>query len=381
MSISQKKLLIRKAESELSNEFLIFQQPNNEFLYTKKELEEIFESVLGTTIPSNLSLVQKSHWVKKKCIALLGYRIPETLRSKDARKIKPKFINQLLDIFVQHSSNLQVWNYIPYSNIVIPAEWNETEARYKFSDCRYVIISHTASGQINKIMVKTGTELKSWDKTSTKTIKWQANILQKYRKAESGVTASESDPIFERSGNQCEDIENKLARIKELDIEKIPLIKKPIISEILFSIHELSILLKNLIGKEFSIPSSSQERIVGQTIEKMVVQMLGYTQFEQTDSGGYPDLLNQLMEVKFQYSGTIDLGKNFPTSDERIDESWNNEGISFSDIRYLICLVSKVEQKYRIDSIMIISGKDFNSYFSICEGQNFKIQMKIPDSN
>ena len=114
MNSETKISLIQKAEAQLPPQnFLIFCPLAQENLFTEDEIVELTTPILNQVIPLDLSNVQKSQWVKPEIIELLGYQRPSGLRTKQARQFKPKFIHQLLDIFVQSSRNLQVWNYVP----------------------------------------------------------------------------------------------------------------------------------------------------------------------------------------------------------------------------------------------------------------------------
>ena len=118
---------------------------------------------------------------------------------------------------------------------------------------------------------------------------------------------------------------------------------------------------------------------MGQTLEKEIIKALGYQSYQQTDTGDYPDLLHQLIEVKFQFRGTIDLGKHLPTDPLPIKAIWNKWGITPREIRYIVALMEQdIHGNFIVDSIVITSGEKFNEYFSISEGTNFKIQIPVP---
>ena len=120
--ISQKEIIIRKKDLDGS---LIFEAPSRDTFYSIEELEYRLGQLIGTEIPPGLTIVQRKHWVTYKALELLGYKRPSGLRTNKAKEHKPKFMHQGMDIFVQKRSNLQIWNYIPY-----------TEER---RNCRYVI--------------------------------------------------------------------------------------------------------------------------------------------------------------------------------------------------------------------------------------------------
>lgn len=160
-----------------------------------------------------------------------------------------------------------------------------------------------------------------------------------------------------------------------------PLIKQPPTPALFLTHNEIAQALRTLVGTKFSNLGTGQERGMGQTLEKEIIKTLGYQSYQQTDTGDYPDLLHQLIEVKFQFRGTIDLGKHLPTDPLPIKAPWNKWEISPREIRYIIALMEQdAQDNFIVDSIVITSGEKFNEYFSISEGTNFKIQIPIPSS-
>lgn len=384
LTTAEKLARIATQDRELGpSTYLIFTPPDEETLLERGEIVGLLHRLVGKRIPTGLRTVEKSHWVKLQAIELMGYERPTGLRTRQARQHKPKFIHQLLDIFVQSTSNLQVWNYVPYADLLIPERWNEEGPKYKFRDCRYLIVFHDRSGYIHKLYLANGDELGKWDRTGVKTIKWQANALRSYRDQIRGaVSVVGPDTPFVSNQLSTLDIEQKRNEISKGDKEQvIPLIKAPPQGRLLYSLEEVAELLGGFVGKEFEYPGVGQERVVGQTLEKAISRAFGYQYVEQTDTGGYPDLTHQLTEVKFQYSGTIDLGRHLPTSDEVIDEAWNELGFSANDVRYIVLLVEENEAgRLVVDSIVVTVGARFNEVFSICRGTNFKVQISIPQT-
>ena len=401
MNLEAKISLIQKLETELpSKELLIFCPPNSESLFTEDEILKLTTPILNQSIPFGLSTVQKSQWVKLQIIELLGYQRPAGLRTTQARRFKPKFIHQLLDIFVQSSRNLQVWNYVPYADIVIPGEWNEeSKYPYRYQDCRYLLVFHNSEGVILKTTLVTGNELSEWDTTGIQTIKWQANARRSYRNEissriitssveplQSKFTGYIQHPLEGKHGSILQEYQDSLERKRRYILQEdqnlqFPLIKKQPNPAYLFTHGEIEYALNTLIGRKFDNLGTGQERNIGQALEKEIAKALGYQHYQQTDSGGYPDLLHQLVEVKFQFSGTIDLGNHLPTDQSSIEAAWNEWNITSRDIRYIVALMEKDEHgNFIVDSIVITSGEKFNQYFSICEGTNFKIQIPIPSA-
>ena len=179
--------------------------------------------------------------------------------------------------------------------------------------------------------------------------------------------------------SQCR---SKLKYISQEDHNpQSPLIKEQPNLTYLFTHSELEQALGSLIGKKFDNLTRKQEREIGQILEKEIIKTLGYQHYQQTDSGDYPDLLHQLAEVKFQFRGTIDLGKHLPNNQSSIEADWNNWNITSREIRYVVVLIEQDEQNnFVVDSIVITSGADFARYFTLCEGTNEKVQLQIPSA-
>ena len=157
------------------------------------------------------------------------------------------------------------------------------------------------------------------------------------------------------------------------------MIKQPPTPASFLTHDEIAQFLRTLIGTKFANIGTGQERSMGQALEKEIIKALGYQSYQQTDTGDYPDLLHQLIEVKFQFRDTIDLGKHLPTDPLPIEASWNKWEIAPREIRYVVALMEQdVYGNFIVDSIVITSGEKFNEFFSISEGTNFKIQIPVP---
>ncbi len=386
MNLDAKISNIQDLENQLPPEnFLIFTPPNSNALYTDNEILRLTNPIINTLIPSELSTVQKSQWVKTQIIELLRYRKPSGLRTKQARLHKPKFIHQMLDIFVQSRGNLQIWNYVPYADIAIPGEWNEeNNSPIRYIDCRYLLVFHNPDGLITKTALISGNELADWDNTGTRTIKWQAYAKRSYRdEISSQVIFSPVETLRNKVSIYMEQPLWKKSEFIINESEKLtsPLIKRPPTPASFFTNEEIALFLRPLIGRKFDNLGSGQERLIGQALEKEIIKTLGYPSYQQTDIGDYPDLLHQLIEVKFQFRDTIDLGKYLPNDLRAIQAPWNKWEISPQEIRYVVALMKQDKYlNFFVDSIVITSGGMFDNYFSISEGSNFKLQISIPTS-
>lgn len=386
MNSKTKISLIQEAEAQLSRQnFLIFCPPNQDSLFTEDEILELTTPILSQVIPHHLSNVQKSQWVKFQIIELLGYQRPSGLRTKQAMQSKPKFIHQLFDIFVQSSRNLQVWNYVPYSDTIISGKWNiESKSPHRYKDCRYLLVFHDSEGFILKTTLVNGNTLAEWDTTGTQTIKWQATARRSYRnEISSQIVVSPVETLHGKIGTYMQQPLEKKSRfiIQESQNLESPLIKQPPTPASFLTHSEIAQALRTLVGTKFANIGTGQERNMGQTLEKEIIKALGYQTYQQTDTGDYPDLLHQLIEVKFQFQGTIDLGKHLPTDLLPIKAPWNKWEITPREIRYIVALMEQdIHGNFIVDSIVITSGEKFNEYFSISEGTNFKVQIPIPSS-
>ena len=105
-------------------------------------------------------------------------------------------------------------------------------------------------------------------------------------------------------------------------------------------------------------------------LEKKAMTLLGY---KSNLVGGYPDVPNQLLEVKVQDSPTIELGKYSPEFEEVI---YSN--ITTEDIRYLIALTNPKTNV--VESVILVSGKELCDIFSFVSDTSFKCQRSIPMS-
>jgi len=111
-------------------------------------------------------------------------------------------------------------------------------------------------------------------------------------------------------------------------------------------------------------------------LERKVLELLGYaTAKEDLLHGAFPDIPNQLLEVKVQDSQTVDLGKFTPETEEIINEELN---ITTFDIRYLIALTNPDTEI--IEGIILSPGEKLGDVFSYVSDKSYKCQRSIPMS-
>jgi hypothetical protein len=372
-----KKEKISKLDSDGE---LIYQPPHKDTLYTIDELESLLSDLAGYEVPEDKrNPVQTSHWIKRKALELLGYNDPEGFRTKVAKRHKPKFIHQVMDLFAQSRDNLQIWGYIPYTDAEIEAAWRY-DRTFEFSETRIVIVRHE-DYIIRGVRIVEAEELASWDATGTETFKWQGFIPNSFRQAIT-LETGDNDPIFDTLGIQQDELDSLEERIetikqKESATSTSLAVEKPDPS-LLLTVEEIGQRLQPLVGERIQ---DEGERVTGQLFEKEVAKRFGYA-FTDTelsaDTGSFPDIRHQFIETKFQDSPTIDLGRHHPDNEDVLESDWS-EGLAPRDARYVVGLADEVADGYEITGITVVSGDEFSEYFSITEGTNSKVQMTIPD--
>jgi len=174
--------------------------------------------------------------------------------------------------------------------------------------------------------------------------------------------------------------EAKKTRIHTLDLaDGEPLANAPADPELLFTLHELALLLKPLMGGD--APRDEENRILevrpkGHWFEFEVAKSLGY--HYPPGSGLFPDIRNQLLEVKHHTgkSVTIDFGHHHPGSEDIIDARWNEKAKArVCDIRYLIALAPP--PKFKVTVMVLATGSEINRIFGVSPTQTIKYQMGI----
>jgi hypothetical protein len=311
-----------------------------------EELEKLLkESLVGIDL-SNLAIRTRSKVVKERVCQAMGYPLPNSFR-----RTRPRFPGQDLDINVQVSRNLQIWN-----EDITPSR-------------RYAIIILSSNSTILDAKIITGQELKGLDTTGKLTTKYQA-ILR--AKSQGGLLSKIDSVVVQKSLGSSK---------QNRGFETSPK-AKPMTGCVL-SIQELYNRLKQLEGKEFNYSGAIQERARGAVLHKAVCEALGYKIYE--DDGRFPDITAQLLEVKLQTSQTIDLGREMPNDMKPIANlKLGERTVRPSDIRYALFDAERTDgyKTLRIKKIYLVTGADFFKYFGLMKGkgQNKKLQFPLPKS-
>lgn len=316
---------------------------DEKYWLTASEIQAILDYRLKGTSLKGLPLRTRSKTVKVAICKALGYPIP-----KSFKKTKPRFIGQKFDTYTQKSNNLQVWN----EDLDLSR--------------RYVLIRINEEDLITRVKVVSGSDLAPLDTTGTLTQKYQASLKDVVNEFEL-VSDSDTGHIIQLCGDK-----------NTISFKDISPIDPPQKGEVL-AIKTIYEKLKVVIGQSFTDPGSDQERNRGAELHKLVCKALGFDIYQ--DSGQFPDVKNQLLEVKLQTSPTIDLGLISPDSEVSLDmEQVSEVSIRHCDIRYAV-FYGKIEKgTVHITNLILTNGQDFFGRFPKFEGKglNKKIQIPLP---
>jgi hypothetical protein len=133
--------------------------------------------------------------------------------------------------------------------------------------------------------------------------------------------------------------------------------------------------LVNLCGRDFADPGGVQERNRGAGLHRMVCAAIGDRPYD--DCGQFPDIRDQLLEVKLQLAPTIDLGLVRPDSTDPIEDM---PEFRHCDVRYAVCFAESDGSRVVVRHFVLTTGQDFFSYFRRFGGlvQNAKLQIPLP---
>ena len=307
-------------------------------------LERVLEDALIGNDYGNMPLRTRSKAVNQDICSALGYPVPSSFQ-----KTKPRFPGQNFDKYVQKANNLQVWN----------EELDPTR--------RYVILRQDDDGRISRVKVITGADLGILDTTGTLTQKYQARLIPSSVVATELISSADSEsllPLF------------RTKRVSESTLSSP--IAIPSASQLL-PIHDIFEALKGIVGCKLDDAGADQARTRGAELHRLVCKRLGYSSY--ADNGRFPDVRNQLLEVKLQTSPPIDLGLVLPSSTDPLDGVIvDGIEIRHCDIRYAIFHGFTDGTSVTINHFFLTTGADFFSRFQQFAGKvlNKKLQIPLP---
>ena len=166
---------------------------------------------------------------------------------------------------------------------------------------RYVFIQINENDVITNVRVISGIQLMKLDRTGTLTQKFQASM----RSYENSFCSKYDTPAVEQWVKT-----DAFTNLSSINPNSLPQRNQ------LLKISELYRRLLPIVGKRINYLDALQERNRGAELHHMICIHLGYSTFE--DDGTYPDIMNQLLEIKLQTSPPIDLGLHSPEDGEKI---------------------------------------------------------------
>ena len=288
---------------------------------------------------TGLPLKTRSKVVKTAVCNALGYPVPGKFT-----RTKPRFPGQFFDTYAQESNNLQVYN----------EELAPTR--------RYVIVRVSDTHIVQRVKVVTGDSLSKLDTTGKLTQKYQARLVCKDTPSEfiSPVDTTTLRPAV-----------NTTVLLRQLSPTA-----NPIFGEIL-PIAMVFKRLSTLIGASFADPGTERRR--GAELHRLVCTALGYASY--ADDGRFPDVRNQVLEVKLQTSPTIDLGLVRPNSKDPLDiPKLQRNQLRHCDVRYALFFGKTNDKAVTITHFFLTTGEAFFSRFPQCRGKvlNKKLQIPLP---
>ena len=304
------------------------------------KLQALLDRSLSGISLAGLPIRTRSKVVKENVCRALGYPVP-----KSFPKTKPRFPGQAFDTYTQKSNNLQVWNQ----------ELSPTR--------RYVLIRVSSTDVITKVKVVTGDTLAQFDTTGTLTQKYQARCIP-------GKASTELVTPM--------DTVRLLPHVAKQPKHMLSPVEHPL-SGHLFSIAGIYRQLSPLVGQDFPDAGHDQERNRGAALHRLVCTALGYARYQ--DDGQFPDIRNQLVEVKLQTSPTIDLGLVRPNDTSPLDVSiMGGDQIRHCDVRYAVFYATTDGQVVTITNLFVTTGESFFTRFPQFKGKvlNAKLQIPLP---
>jgi hypothetical protein len=279
----------------------------------------------------------------------------------EKKKGVPKMLLLLLDSYIVTSGdsyNLQVWNRIPNSdNVLVQYPNGETIA---CRDIRYVFVKVDVTHQIiESVIIMTDEDIEAnFGVFGVPTIKHQLIVADTKRK----------DIIEGRLVIQSKDSSRMQRLCKTEYVAPTKALSEIDVNDLL----SISILKERLQSLKGQTLAAADTKTRGQLLERTAANLIGYS---PTDSlvGGYPDIPNQLLEIKVQDSPTIDLGAHSPMLGEIIVKG---NRITTKDVRYLIALTNS--ENGVIEDIILTAGRELGKYFTYVPTKSYKCQRSIP---
>lgn len=341
-------------------------------LSSPEELVKALQKLLGT----KFELSGKSRTDGSKIRTLIGNTLydakitPEPAVSgtyeiiPPRKKGVPKILLENVDSYIVTSGetyNLQVWNRNPATDSV-QVEYSNGDV-ISADEVRFIFTKISLKDSaIESIIILTPDYIeKHFGKFGKPTIKQQLIISENKRKQ---ILAQDTPILFYPDSHSIKsNITDAFPTLHD-SIHDDPKDNKVLKLESIFEVVR-----DELIGLKLdNMPTKNR----GQALELLMARFLGYTEKENSVlAGGYPDIRNQMLEIKVQDSPTVDLGRYSPQFEEEILKDFTT-----STMRYLIALTNPSSGV--IEGAVLCPGEALGQHFTYIADSSFKSQRSIP---
>lgn len=284
------------------------------------------------------------------------------------KKGVPKMLREFIDSYTITSGdsyNLQVWNRLPNSKTIL-IKYDSGEL-LRCNEVRYIFVKiDSEESVISSIVILTADYIEAhFGKFGKPTIKHQLLISNKVRNQ---IYASKSKILSFPDSKKLSYLITDIYQEPDGLMANEPSFKN------LYSIKLLTErVAKKLVGMKLD-DSATKNR--GQALERMTLELLGYNLADSENLvGGFPDIPDQLLEVKVQDTQTVDLGRFTPEKEEVVVAENN---LTTFDVRYLIALTNPKTNV--IDGIILAPGEKLGELFTYVSDVSYKCQRSIPMS-
>lgn len=343
---------------------------NKDCVPTGKELANRLQPLIGIKIPLTNKPRANGANLRKAIIKVLDDGTIRTANKTEFSVVPlkgkgiPRILACLCESYIVTSGNtynLQVWNRFPDSeNDLIRYNDNQT---IKCKDIRFIFVKVDCdTNEIQSVVIATPDYIvKNFGAFGVPTIKYQMIVSNLKRK---DILNCAPFCYFKEDTANLQLYTSKKFFTPKQDLSEMPERNK------ILSLQCIKDRVCPLIGKRLVV---SDTKTKGQALERMVADLLGYST-NNSLVGTYPDIPNQLLEIKVQDSPTIDLGMYSPSNPVVINSSMN---LTTEDVRYLIALT---DETGLIQGLILAPGFYLVKAFTIVSDTNYKCQKSIPMS-
>ena len=343
-----------------------------ETVITGEKLAEKLSYLVGSSFPLTDKPRTNGSILRKNIAKILDDETVEIAEKKDYTIVPvkgkglPRLLACLCDSYVVttgDSYNLQVWNRLPNSSNDL-VKYNNGNSSIKCKDIRFIFAKIDSEKKtISSVVVTTPDYIvNKFGRFGIPTIKYQMIVSEIKRTEIIG---------YDTSCYYKNDTENMSKYTSARFSPPSGLISDlPVKGEILSLECIKDKIVKSLIGTKVV---DSDTKTKGQYLERVVANILGYSS-EDSLVGGYPDIPNQLLEIKVQDSSTVDLGKFSPSNPVVVNSEM---GLTTEDVRYLIALT---DADGLIEGVILSPGAFLGDTFTFVSDTNYKCQRTIPMS-